>query len=289
MDYYRFSISWTRILPNGDTTKINELGIKYYNTLIDKLLENGIKPMVTMNHYDIPDAFQKKFGGPTNEVFVRYFEAYANVLFERFGDRVKRWITFNEPYEFCQEGYGLLMKAPRVNGDGLSTYLCGHHILQAHALAYHLYKNHYQAKQNGKIGITINSAFYYSLINDTKAVDRAMNFRFGWFAHPIFSSKGGYPDVMVEQIKKHSLEEGLGWSRLPEFTEEWREKIKGSADFLGINYYTSRIIELRDKPDGPIPSWERDTMLQYSINTEWKRGKSIWLYSVPTGIADLLR
>lgn len=92
MQYYRFSIAWSRVLPDGDISNINENGIKYYDTLISRLIEEGIQPMITMYHYDLPDALQQ-FGGLTNPIVIDYFEAYANLLFERFGDRVKKWIT----------------------------------------------------------------------------------------------------------------------------------------------------------------------------------------------------
>lgn len=88
MDFYRFSISWSRILPNGDLSSVNGAGIKYYNMLIDKLLENGIEPMVTMYHYDLPlDLVQ--FGGLTNPLLIEYFVDYADLLFSLFGDRVR--------------------------------------------------------------------------------------------------------------------------------------------------------------------------------------------------------
>lgn len=103
MDYYRFSIAWSRVLPTGDILNVNEKGIEYYNKLINKLLELNIQPMVTIYHYDLPQKLQL-LGGLTNSLFVDYFEAYANLLFERFGDRVKHWITFNEPAAFCKQG-----------------------------------------------------------------------------------------------------------------------------------------------------------------------------------------
>lgn len=92
MHFYRFSIGWSRVLPDGDVSNINEAGIKYYNQLIDQLLENGIEPMITMYHYDLPHELQK-FGGLTNPVFISFFEAYANLLFDRFGDRVNNILS----------------------------------------------------------------------------------------------------------------------------------------------------------------------------------------------------
>lgn len=97
MDFYRFSIAWPRILPTGDITDVNEKGIEYYRKVIDKLLENNILPLVTMYHNDLPQRLQL-LGGFTNDIIIKYFEDYARLLFERFGDRVKYWITFNEPF-----------------------------------------------------------------------------------------------------------------------------------------------------------------------------------------------
>lgn len=104
MDWYRFSVSWPRILPTGDITNVNEKGIEYYNKIIDNLLEQKIEPMITMYHYDLPLRLQQ-IGGWSNELIVDYFKAYAKLLFERFGDRVKYWVTFNEPYIICRS-YG---------------------------------------------------------------------------------------------------------------------------------------------------------------------------------------
>lgn len=179
MDYYRFSIAWSRVLPNGDISNINEEGIKYYDKIIDLLIEEGIEPMVTMYHYDLPDALQQ-IGGLANSAIIDYFEAYANLLFERFGDRVKKWITFNEPLDFCTAGYGSGTMAPKVNAHGVGEYLCGHNVLKAHATVYHLYKNSFYGRQQGKVGITLSANFFYSETNDTVVVDRAMQFQVCW-------------------------------------------------------------------------------------------------------------
>lgn len=175
MDYYRFSIAWSRVLPNGDTSSINEKGIAYYDTIIDELLANGIEPMVTMYHYDLPQALQL-FGGLTNPIIISYFEAYANLLFERFGDRVKYWITFNEPGDFCPAGYGDSVHAPGIDAHGVGEYLCAHNVLKAHAVVYHTYRKRFADRFQGKIGITISSRFLYSATNNTYDVDRAMQF-----------------------------------------------------------------------------------------------------------------
>lgn len=178
MNFYRFSIAWSRVLPTGDVSNINEKGINYYNNLINKLIENKLEPMVTLYHYDLPQYLQK-FGGLTNSIVISYFEAYANLLFERFGDRVKYWITFNEPADFCVEGYGSGKHAPEMNQHGVAEYLCGHNVLKAHAVAYRLYKSTYYDRFKGQIGITLSSRFFYSESNDTNIIDRAMEFSVG--------------------------------------------------------------------------------------------------------------
>lgn len=94
---------------------------------------------------------------------------------------------------------------------------------------------------------------------------------------------------MRDQIDLNSLNEGRLWSRLPTFSPHWVKRIRGSADFLGLNYYTARFIELKDEPTGPNPSWERDAMFREVIPKEWKRAATRWLYSVPHGLRDFLK
>lgn len=178
MNYYRFSIAWARILPTGDVAYINQPGIDYYDKVINKCLEYGLEPMVTMYHYDLPSNLQP-FGGLTNSIFISFFEAYANLLFDRFGDRVKYWITFNEPADFCTDGYGDDSDAPAMNAHGVGEYLCGHNVLKAHAITYRLYRSSYYEQYKGQIGITLSSRFFYSATNDTDDVDRAMQFSVG--------------------------------------------------------------------------------------------------------------
>lgn len=131
--------------------------------------------MITMFHFDLPQKLQT-FGGFTNAAIVDYFKAYANLLFERFGDRVKHWITFNEPNMFCLTGYGGDRGAPSMNLSGVGDYLCAHNILKAHGLTYCLYQNSFYDRFKGQVGITLNSYFFYSESNDEQLVDRALQF-----------------------------------------------------------------------------------------------------------------
>lgn len=94
---------------------------------------------------------------------------------------------------------------------------------------------------------------------------------------------------MIEQISENSMQENRSWSRLPEFTEKWIDIIHGSADFLALNYYTSLVVERMNNPEGNNPSHYRDKGLKRSARPEWKRAKSYWLHSIPSGLGDILR
>lgn len=172
LDFYRFSISWARVLPNGDLSNINEAGLAYYDKLINSCLRNGLQVMVTLHHYDTPHALDEQ-GGIINSTFVDHFKSFANLLFERFGSRVKYWVTFNEPYIYCLSLHGGgATFIPKT--DGAREYKCSTNVLMAHASVYHLYQEKYQSQFKGKIGIVLNSDCHYGKPED---VDRAFQFR----------------------------------------------------------------------------------------------------------------
>ncbi|XP_055841529.1 myrosinase 1-like [Episyrphus balteatus] len=288
VDHYRFSIAWSRIYPTGDISSKNQKGIDYYNNVIDKLIANRIEPVVTMFHYDLPSEVQK-IGGFANSLLVNQFVVYAIELFENYGDRVKTWITFNEPYDYCQNGYGDASYPPQVYAPGVADYLCIDNTLKAHAATYHSYKSRFAKTQGGRLGITLDSRFFFSRTNDEDIVDRGMQYGLGILAHPIFSKSGGYPDIMIMDIGANSQKEGRIRSRLPSFKNKWRDIVRGSADFLGLNYYSSRYIKRASKPNGVSPSWERDMDCDTSIDSNWLRAKSDWLYCVPEGLEGILK
>lgn len=147
---YRFSISWSRILPNGDRSKINQLGVNFYKDLISRLREAGIEPFVTIYHWDLPQILQEKYGGWLNETVINLYADYARLCFELFGNDIKRWLTINEPKLVCQAGYGGSAKAPGLNLQGTGEYVCSHNILLAHAKAYHIYEEEFRPSQKGK-------------------------------------------------------------------------------------------------------------------------------------------
>lgn len=231
-------------------------------------------------------------GGFLNPLFEKYFKLYAHTLFKQLGDRVKVWITFNEPYESCVEGYSTGTSPPLITLRGTGEYICAHNVLIAHAAAYHDYREHFKDDQRGMVGITLDSRFYFPKNpSDADVVDRAMNFELGWFAHPIFSKSGGnYPQVMIDEIAERSKKENRPWSRLPDMSDELKKYIHGSADFLGFNYYSSRYAQLNSTPYDPSsnPTIYDDARIVPSIDASWKRAKSTWLYSVPQGLHDAL-
>lgn len=150
VDFYRFSISWSRILPTGHDNYVNELGVAYYKDLITKLKAEGIKPYVTMYHWDLPQPLQE-LGGWPNPILADYFVDYARVLFREFGDDVDDWITFNEPMQICEQGYSIQDKAPAYTQEGIGGYLCAHTLLIAHGRTYQLYKEEFPDQQGTKL------------------------------------------------------------------------------------------------------------------------------------------
>lgn len=244
-----------------------------------------------MLHYDLPQWIQDQ-GGFLNPYFVTYFDLYAYTLFKEFGSRAKIWITFNEPYESCVEGYSYGSSPPLINLRGTGEYMCAHNVLLAHAAAYETYRKHFKQDQRGIIGITLDSRFYFrkNPQDPSAIIDRFMNFELGWFAHPIYSKEGGYPKVMIDEINERSKKEGRPWSRLPHMTNIVKNFIRGKADFLGFNYYSSRLAELDMTSYDPSsePGIYQDSRAKTSIDPSWKRAKSSWLYSVPQGLHDAL-
>ncbi|WP_053992420.1 GH1 family beta-glucosidase [Mangrovimonas sp. TPBH4] len=277
---YRFSISWSRIFPQGQG-EINEKGIQFYSELIDELLANDIEPWVTLYHWDLPLALQLEMDGWLNKEITDVFVDYAQLCFERFGDRVKHWITFNEAWVVAILGYGQGVFAPgRISNT--EPYLAGHHILIAHAKAVQLYRTKFQKEQEGKIGITNNCDWREPLtdaVEDQKAAQRALEFFLAWFADPIYFGK--YPKCM---------EDRLG-DRLPKFTEEERQMLLGSTDFFGLNHYTTMLAsEAKQINAGSVygnGGLSEDQDVNLALDPNWELTEMQWAV-VPWGCRKLL-
>ncbi|XP_065212470.1 myrosinase 1-like [Planococcus citri] len=285
---YRFSISWSRILPNGDLTCINQKGIDYYNRLIDELINNGIEPMVTLYHWDLPQPLQD-IGGWLNPLLVDYFEDYARLIFQLYGNKVKWWNTINEPLEIIH-GYTERRYAPYLSLDEFGgDYMAGHTLLKAHARAYHVYDKEFRCAQQGKLSITLSGFFHVPKSDsqdDKDAAERANQFELGWFGHPIYSKAGNYPPIMRELVDKRSKEEGRMRSRLPTFTPEEIEEIKGTYDFLAMNHYTSRLSTSGIDPKEKARF--RDANFIDFIDENWPvSSSSEWFKVVPWGFRQM--
>ena len=183
LNSYRFSISWSRILPEG-TGRVNQEGIDFYGKFIDRLLEYGITPFVTIYHWDLPQTLEDRYAGWLSPKIEADFVAYAEVLFRAYGDRVKNWITINEPWTFCYMAYGLGIFAPGrctdrtkcpMGNSATEPYIAAHNVINAHAATVEVYRRKYQPKHGGSIGITVNMDWvepYTDSVEDQMAAQR---------------------------------------------------------------------------------------------------------------------
>ncbi|KAJ2941573.1 hypothetical protein O0L34_g14626 [Tuta absoluta] len=288
LDAYRFSLAWSRILPTGFSNQVSEAGVAFYNNYIDEMLKYNITPMVTLYHWDLPQKLQD-LGGFTNSEFPQWFEDYARVVFKSFGDRVKHFITFNEPREICFEGYGGRTKAPQVNAHGIAEYLCAKTLVIGHANAYHAYNKDFKPEQKGVCGITI-SVNWFGAATDSEEDEFAAELRrqgdWGMYAEPIFSKDGGFPKELSERVAQKSKEQGFSRSRMPEFTDEEKDLVRGAFDFFGVNHYTSNLISATEQKssNNVVPGLMDDIDVGSYALSEWPQAASSWLYLAPNSI-----
>lgn len=173
VEFYRFSISWSRILPYGLAgSPVNEAGITYYRNLLQELIDNDIEPLVTMFHWDTPQVLEDIGGWPNPEI-ADHFENYARILFENYGDIVQNWMTFNEPLQTCHQGYGDGTMAPGIQSKGIAEYRCAHTLLRAHAKAYHLYQEKFKDEQNGRVGIVVDTTWFEPASGEPEDIEAA--------------------------------------------------------------------------------------------------------------------
>jgi beta-glucosidase len=233
VDAYRFSIAWPRILPEG-TGRINQAGLDFYSRLVDALLEAGITPYATLYHWDLPQALEDAGGWPvraTADAYVRY----ADVVCKALGDRVKHWMTFNEPWVFTYLGYGIGYHAPgRADwGDYLKAV---HHFLIAHAGAVPAIRAHCP---DATVGLVVNPTWADPVSSseaDQAAAQRQMDFQNRWFLDPIY--KGAYPEDLAARYAKHGF--------MPDIHDGDMTMIQGAPDFLGVNFYTREVVRHAD-------------------------------------------
>ncbi|KAK7747110.1 hypothetical protein SLS62_009165 [Diatrype stigma] len=289
---YRFSLSWSRIIPKGGRgDPINQAGIDHYVKFVDDLLAVGIVPLITLYHWDLPDELDKRYGGLLNkEEFPLDFENYARVVFKAI-PKCKYWITFNEPWCSSILGYSTGYFAPGHTSDRTKSpvgdssrepWIVGHNFLLAHGRAVKVYRDEFKEKDKGQIGITLNGDYTYPWDpedpRDVEAANRKIEFAISWFADPIYFGK--YPDSMRKQLG----------DRLPEFTPEELELVRGSNDFYGMNHYTADYVKHGDGNPAPEDFLGDLTTHSYNKNGECigKETQSFWLRPNPQGFRGLI-
>lgn len=250
---YRFSIAWPRVYPQGYGTR-NSKGFDYYNRLVDALLERGIEPAVTLYHWDLPQRLQDEGGWPERRTAL-HFEAYARACFDALGDRVKSWITINEPWCVTLLSHLIGEHAPGLQ-DQAAAYRAIHHVNLAHGIAVRVFR---EGGYRGTIGTTLNlstprpaTAREQDLLAAGRAADRDSRM----FLDPLFGRP--YPQRHLDALPGITLpiEDGD------------MELIAGAIDFIGVNYYNERVV--RFDPQAPeqfvqVPSYHPVTAMGWPI------------------------
>jgi beta-glucosidase len=263
IDAFRFSIAWPRVLPEG-RGRVNPKGLDFYDRLVDELLGNGITPFATLFHWDTPQVLDEEGGWPSRGIIDPFCE-YVEAVSARLGDRVKHWITHNEPWVVAWVGHGWGHHAPGRTSDK-EALAAAHHLLLSHGRAVEILRRN---STDASVGITLNLDYVYAASNDpadgaaVRWVDGLHN---RWFLDPIF--KGKYPDDMLE-----------AWAEsMPEVHDGDLETIAAPIDFLGINNSTSPLVAA----DG---SGGRSQIVRRADVDRTDMGWEV----VPDGLCDLLR
>lgn len=245
---YRFSISWSRLLPEGKGT-VNELGIKFYNDLIDALLENGIEPYITLYHWDLPYSLYKR-GGWMNPEIVEWFGAYAKLIAERFSDRVRHFFTLNEPQCFVGLGFLNGKHAPGLRCPVRDTFEMAHNVLKAHGKAVQMLRQY--GRQTLEIGYAPTSSAVCPATEkpeDIEAARQAMfalpedvhswTWNIAWWSDPILL--GHYPEEGLRRFAPY----------LPDITAEDMKLISEPIDVYAQNIYNGWCIRMGEdgKPE----------------------------------------
>jgi beta-glucosidase len=262
---YRFSIAWSRVLANGKDN-VNTKGLDYYERVVEELLTHGIEPFVTLYHWDLPQALQDK-GGWTNRDTAGYFADYSAIVAKRLGDRVKHWITVNEPWVQSWIGNYTGEHAPGIR-DKKATFSVGHHLLVAHGLSMQTIRG---IDAKAQVGISLGLSPIDAASNapqDVAAADLEWQRTGRWFLDPLF--RASYPEILYKENGSDVFPVRPGDFAL----------IGQQMDFLGIDYFTRTVYGAEGRVDR-VPgseytesAWEvhpeslRNLLLQ--LNTDYK-------------------
>ncbi|RUT36155.1 beta-glucosidase [Paenibacillus zeisoli] len=238
---YRFSVAWPRIFPQGDG-EVNQAGLDYYHRLVDELLANGIEPMCTLYHWDLPQALQERGGWDSRDT-IDAFVRYAETMFKSFDGKINKWITFNEPWCVSFLSNELGDHAPG-NKDFQLALNVAHHILVAHGKTVKAFRH---LGIQGEIGFAPNTEWFEPFSQqeqDVEAAQRRLEYFNNWFFDPVF--KGIYPERVLSWYKSKGFE--------PPVQPGDMDTIHQPIDFLGINYYTGGVG--KNNPDAGMLEFE---------------------------------
>ncbi len=294
---FRTSIAWSRIFPKGDEEEPNEKGLEFYDRLFEECHKYGIEPLVTISHYETPLYLAEHYNGWTDRRMIGFYERYVRVIFERYGDKVKYWLTFNE--------INSILHAPFMSG-GIATpveelteqelYQAAHHELVASALAT---KIAHEMMPEAKIGCMILSMPTYPLTPSPDDVLRAMEEEHKNFFFGDVHVRGTYPGYMKRYFREHGIE--------IRFAPEDEEILKHTVDFVSFSYYMSCCATADTGKQnlgngnllGGVPNptlkasdwgWQIDPKgLRYVLNQYWDRyQKPLFIVENGLGAADQL-
>jgi beta-glucosidase len=260
---YRFSISWSRVLPQG-TGRVNAAGLGFYERLVDSLLARGIQPMATLYHWDLPAALDDR-GGWLNRDVASWFADYADIVFRKLDDRVQYWTTLNEPWVAMNDGYLHGTHAPGHRSQFEAT-LAAHHLLLAHGKAVQAYR----ASGRNQIGLVVNIEPKYPASHsdaDLAATKRADAYMNRQFLDPVL--RGAYPEELPEIF-------GEAW---PSHSAEDLQVIGQPLDYIGVNYYTRSVVRA-DATAWPL----RAAAVRQKNRTHTETGWEVF----PQGLTDTL-
>lgn len=251
MKAYRFSVAWTRILPQGKG-EVNEKGLQFYDNLINELVKHNIEPVLTLYHWDLPQSLQDEYGGWESRKIIEDFTNYSTILFKRFGDRVKYWVSLNEQNIFTMLGYQWAAHPPGVKDDKL-FYQVNHHANLANASVIKEFRKYVPG---GKIGPSFAYSPAYAATSkptDILAAENAEEFTSHWWMDVY--AWGKYPEATWNYLEKNGL--------APQVEEGDFELLKaGKPDFMGVNYYQTTTYE-----ENPL-----DGVTEGHFNTSGKKG-----------------
>ena len=253
---YRFSIAWSRVIPDG-TGEVNEKGLAYYHNLVDELIAAGIEPIVTIYHYDLPWALVERYGGWLNRQVVTDFEAYAEFIINEFKDKVKYWTTINEQSIIVQYWNQKCYIPENLLDNNQLRYQINHHMNLAHAIACKLV---HKLVPGGLVGSAIGYSPVYPLTSsaaDCMAAQNAQALRNDYYTDIYF--KGFYNKAALTYLKAHNL--------APVIEEGDMELIReGTSDFLALNYYASECAKA-------CPEGEGKEIRYNGVNRSGKKGE----------------